>query len=114
MARLTSAGLNETFGLLEHPYRRYVLYHLTTESTTETIASMAAAIALWDDDVTGTDRTTIETCLHHIHLPKLVEAGLITLGAKGNAIELNSTDGFDGLLTNTALIDGYRPMPADD
>lgn len=118
MASVSSSGLNETFDLLTHPYRRYVLYYLTQESEVVDIDTLATAIANWSRDHTGTDQTNntneIKTVLHHTHFPKLTDAGIITFGPNKNSIELREADGLSRFLDDTAPIDGYRKIVADD
>jgi len=117
MAALTTPELSDMFDLLTHPHRRYVLYYLTNESNTVAIDTLAGAIATWEENQTGTDcptRKTIETALHHRHLPKLADAGTITISANRDAIELRKTDGLNRFLSGTAPIDGYPSIAADD
>ena len=118
MASLTTTGLSEAFALLAHPYRRFVLYYLTNESETVAVDTLAAAIATWEESHTGRDRSAdrdvIEVELHHTHLPKLVDAGVVTVRADGNAIELRETEGLVDFLGDTVQIDGYTRTVADD
>lgn len=112
MAELNTARLTEVFDILMHPYRRYVLYHLTHESEVATIDTLATAIANWERDETsinwGAESKKIETALRHMHLPKLADANLILLGMNANSIELRETGQLDRFLDDTAHIDGYR------
>lgn len=118
MAALTTPELSDMFELLTHPHRRYVLYYLTTESNTATIDTLVSAIATWDGGQTGPDRNTdrdaLEAALHHKHLPKLADAGMITVSADSDSIELRETNGLNTFLGYTAPIDGSQPIAADD
>lgn len=118
MASLDTVGLSETFDLLTHPHRRYILYHLANESKTVSIDDLAAAIAAWAEGPTEPrrtdDRAAIEAELHHRHLPKLADAGIITIGPNRDVIERSETVGLDELLDETAQIDGYSPVAAGD
>lgn len=118
MASLATSELNQTFELLTHPYRRYVLYYLTKESEVVGIDTLATAIGKWDGDHTGTDRTNntkeAKTALHHTHLPKLADAGIITFGPNKDSIELGESDGLGRFLDDTARIDGYVQTAAGD
>lgn len=118
MASLDNSRLDEEFDLLTHPHRRYVLYHLRRESEAVEIGTLATAIAEWDGDQTGPDRSTdireVETTLHHVHLPKLADAGVITYSADRGYVELGEIDGLDQFLGDTARIDGYTRSTADD
>lgn len=110
--------MNERFTLLSHPYRRYVLYYLTNESEVVDIDSLATAITKWDGDSTETGRPTttedVEIELHHIHLPKLADAGIITFGSDRDSIELRDTTGIARFLDDTASIDGYQQSVTAD
>jgi len=118
MASLDSSGLSETFDLLTHPHRRYVLYYLTNESHVVGIGTLAAAIDEWDSGYAGTNRATgidsVEAALHHTHLPKLADAGTIAFGSESNSIVLRDTDGVRRFLTDTAPIDGYAETAVGD
>lgn len=118
MAALNTSRLNETFDLLTHPHRRYVLYHLRTKAEGIGIETLAAAISDWDEDPSGTEQATsiddIKLNLYHVHLPKLAEAGFVTVSTSMDSIELATTDGLDEFLTDVAPIDGYGHIAADD
>jgi len=111
MAALTTPRLTETFDILTHPHRRYVLYHLTSNSGTADISALAAAIAEWDENGSDSARTSsidvVETALNHSHLPKLADAGFVTIDRNSGTVELESRDGLDRFLGEAASIDGY-------
>jgi len=90
MAQTPTASLDETFDALTHSHRRYVLYYLRTHSGAATIDTLSAMLAneLEGPSATpGTDTTEhIEVDLHHTHLPKLVDAGLITFARDRQSI----------------------------
>jgi len=93
-----------------------MLYYLTNESAVANVETLAARIATWEGaqtDQRPTD-TDIRTALQHMHIPKLVEAGIITVDATGETIELRDTDGVSQFLGDTAGIDGYGQPAADD
>jgi hypothetical protein len=117
MAPLNTSRLNETFDLLTHPHRRYVLYHLRTKAGEVGIETLAAAIADWDGAHSGMEQAIsidkIRTALYHAHLPKLAEAGFITVDTTMDSIELTQTDELDRFLTDTASIDGFGHITAD-
>lgn len=115
METLDTSRLTKALQLLAHPHRRYVLYKLTRDSKVVDIATLAAAIARWENNHMGngqrTDSNTVEVGLRHLHLPKLADAGIITFGVDRDSIEYTDTDELDRFLVNTAPIDGY-PMAA--
>ena len=70
------------FDALKHSHRRYVLYHLSDRSEGASVGELAERIADWEAEAAGeangiTDRERIAVALHHTHLPKLAEIGLI-------------------------------------
>ncbi|MFC4550029.1 MULTISPECIES: DUF7344 domain-containing protein [Halorussus] len=78
-------SLDALFGLLANRRRRYVLYCLSDAGETDLSTDRVAEAVLererdWDDapDAAGRNREdAIRTELHHEHLPRLADAGLI-------------------------------------
>lgn len=118
MAAQIEPDLNEMFDLLTHPHRRYILYYLTQESETADVDTLAASLAALDADHPGgagdTSRETIEMQLHHKHLPKLVDAGVITFARDEQSIALGGMEGHGQFIDQVARIDGYSPPAAGD
>lgn len=117
MESVDGSGLSETFDLLTHPFRRYMLYYLEKESGAIPIDTLAARIAKWNGDLSGTNQPTreeITTALYHIHLPKLASAGVISFGSNRNTIELKEMGHLSRFLGDTAAIDGYPKIVAGD
>lgn len=112
------ASLGETFDLLAHPYRRYVLYYLRTHPGVVAIDTLTAMLAaeLGDQSKTvGGDTTEhIEIALHHLHLPKLADSGLITFAQDGKSIELDGITEHSRFIDQAARIEGYAPPAAGD
>ncbi|MEM4781946.1 MAG: hypothetical protein QXG03_10360 [Halalkalicoccus sp.] len=71
-----SVPADTAFDVLRAPRRRYVLYSLREATGPTTISALASKVAYHELN-TETDR--IETSLHHSHLPKLENAGLISI-----------------------------------
>ena len=117
MASMDTPQLNEAFELLSHPYRRLTLSYLTTETESVHVDTLVAEIAAWEGATVGTSRqrepATIERALHHVHLPKLVEAGIVASTANGNNVHLVQPEGVDRFLDDVSRIDGYG-LVADD
>lgn len=118
MASLDTTELNETFDLLTHPHRRYTLHYLSTESEEVSIATLASEIAEWGEAKRATNQNNdpegIEIALRHTHLPKIADAGIITYGPDKDSIKLKGLNGLGQFLTDTAPIDGFTRVPADD
>lgn len=118
MTAQNTTALTKTFDILADLHRRYVLYYLTKESEVVDLETLAAEIANRDGGQTATGRSdnreTIAIGLHHTHLPKLADAGLITFDADTGTIELTETKGHDHFITEAARIDGYTQTVAGD
>lgn len=118
MAVSNTVELGETFDVLAHPYRRHVLYYLRTHSEEVAIDTLTAMLAneLAGPSATGRSDSTgdIEVALHHTHLPKLADAGLITFAQDKQSIELDGMNGHGQFVDEAARIDGYAPPAAGD
>lgn len=68
---------SEIFPLLASDRRRNVLHYLTRQVGSVSLGELAEQIAIWEDDPTFDQYERILTSLHHIHLPELVEGGLV-------------------------------------
>lgn len=71
------------FRVLSHEYRRCVLYYLS-ERDSVTIEELATVVTGWararEDDVevaTPDDRREVLADLHHVHLPRIADAGFV-------------------------------------
>lgn len=110
--------LTVMFNALAHSYRRYVLYYLTTESEEVRLETLAETLADREDGHPTTERhdakANIKAELHHMHLPKLVEFGIITFDMDTATIELNETIGHDQLIARSSRIEGYTQPAAGD
>jgi len=108
MAALNTSRLTETFEVLAHPHRRYVLYHLACNSGGTGTDALVAAIARWNAE-SGADRTTsidtIRIALYHSHLPKLADAGFISVDRNSDAVELAHSDRLEMFLGDAASVD---------
>lgn len=118
MTSLTETDLTEFFDLLQHSHRRYVLYYLTTESETVGIERLAAETAAWARDRVKTDALLTDdvvlTALYHVHIPKLVDASLVTYDAVTRMVGLDDTDDVDWFLDDRTPIGGYTHDHSDE
>ncbi|MDL5360893.1 hypothetical protein [Halalkalicoccus sp. NIPERK01] len=64
------------FDVLRAPRRRYVLHYLRENPGPTTVAALADWVARYEPDA---DDGRLETSMYHSHLPKLENAGLISL-----------------------------------
>lgn len=115
MSTLPTEQLNETFELLTHPYRRFTLYYLTNKTGPVSVATLASAIAACNSETSDwpTDSDVIRTSLHHVHLPTLADAGIISFGDHVDTVTLEQTSGLDQFLDETESLDGYTEPVAD-
>jgi DNA-binding transcriptional ArsR family regulator len=78
-----TAKVDEALRVLKSPERRRVLEHLDDESDgSTTVAELASQIACSE----SRDGQTFEARLHHVHLPKLEDYGVLEYDSRSNAI----------------------------
>lgn len=88
------SSLDRIFGLLANRRRRYVLYSLNeAEDTVLELDDVAARLAEWERRWNGRDDgedfdqlERIRITLHHNHLPRLADAGLIDYDARHGTV----------------------------
>lgn len=118
MATQNSSSLTETFELLASPYRRYVLYYLTSEVDRVDIETLAGALTAWDRGQAAPglsdSEVAVETALYHTHLPKLAEAGIVRFDRDSGVIELDDTNGHEQFIIEAARIDGVGHTAVSD
>ncbi|RXK46455.1 DUF7344 domain-containing protein [Halorientalis pallida] len=74
-----NATRDELFRALAHARRRRVLAYLRSEQRAAAVEHVATYVAT--AETTGNDDapyTEVETSLYHVHLPKLIDVGLVT------------------------------------
>lgn len=85
-----TTSLDRLFGVLTEQRRRYVLYYVSEEETQiHTLDDLAAQLCSWErewddrtDQAQDTHEANIRIDLHHVHLPKLTDVGLIDYDAR--------------------------------
>lgn len=78
---LDSSEWNDVLTALAHHWRRFLLQSLLTEGGQQSCEELSAALADGPASRSGNDADATETVylqLHHVHLPKLESADLIT------------------------------------
>lgn len=80
--------------IMAEPCRRVCLEVLADVEGEISLAELASAIAARKDGPLETDRGAIglQSELHHIHLPKLDEAGIVTYYTSSRIVELGEID----------------------
>ena len=100
-------SLNTVFTLLRDRRRRYALAALADREPPVSLSELAAAVATREasdadrpsDDTAGAARDATTTvaaddvaqALHHVHLPKLADAGVVDYDAAENTVTLART-----------------------
>jgi len=72
-----TAETDNLLAVLANADRRFVLAHLSQRETPPSLDPIAAALSTRTDDLTREDA---QIALHHVHLPKLEDAGLVEYG----------------------------------
>ncbi len=88
-------SLDATFDALADAERRMILHYLTDAADHEaTVDELVSYITQQEANHTGElpSRDSIEMRLHHIHLPKLVEVGLVEYDARTEQLRYWSDD----------------------
>lgn len=73
---------DELLSVLADARRRFVLHYLHRNGRTATIAELARHVAAWEADasVAGVSDdlvADVRTSLHHVHLPRLIDTGVV-------------------------------------
>ena len=87
-----STKFDTVLDVCEHPHRRVVLATLTETHQSVPMNNLANAIVEHDrssppTDGSGETLTRIRTDLHHVHLPKLEEAGYVEYDSEHQLVE---------------------------
>lgn len=90
-------GVDEVLSLVSESRRRQTLYCLLSNRTLD-IDTIATQIAAWENNesiasVSKQAEESIKIALHHNHLPKLAEVGIIEYD--GRSGDIVSGEGFD-------------------
>lgn len=80
---------SERHRLLEVDRRRYALDALAEYDDPVDLEELAEAVAAREDDLDESEpsvRSAMATALHHIHLPKLADAGVVEYDPRSNVV----------------------------
>lgn len=105
-AETSTLSADEVFDLLGHRHRRVLLACLTRSEQPLHQRTIAIEIACRDDDRSREDVSEIEidrvqTALHHSHVPKLRDHGIVSTTGEGLLV---LEDGFDHLEPHLDLV----------
>jgi hypothetical protein len=96
----SSPSRDEVFDAVRNLRRRYVLYYLQRRGGPVELGVLAEQVAAWENDTTVSEvspsqRKSVYSALHQIHLPKLEAAGVLEYDADQNIVR--PTDTASGL-----------------
>ncbi len=103
------ATINEVLSMLANERRRHLLSFLTDRSgETVPVDVLADAVMEPERPAPGplSHRRRVQIDLHHVHLPKLADAGVIEHDPVESTVKYVGPDELAGLLDATAAFDG--------
>ncbi|KTG10865.1 hypothetical protein AUR64_06675 [Haloprofundus marisrubri] len=85
--------LDAVFQVLNDPRRRYVLYHIESCRYPATLSEVAEQVAAWEykrdpERIPNEAVEQVRADLHHSHLPKLSDAGIVEYDADANVVTM--------------------------
>jgi DNA-binding transcriptional ArsR family regulator len=90
--------LSETLEVLSDPYRRRALRYLSDRTDPVSLAELADGVAESTAETSGRTVETVKLALHHVHLPKLAQAGLVEYSPNHGNVSLAATGRLERLL----------------
>lgn len=97
-----TAKVDDALHVLESPERRRILAHLDDESVEwTTVGELASHLTDSSPEPRTTEERsgqTLEARLHHVHLPKLDDLGIVEYDPRSNAIRYRSDGRVEELL----------------
>jgi DNA-binding transcriptional ArsR family regulator len=113
--------LDEVFAALGDTRRRYLLYTLVNEKSEVPLTELAANIAAWEEnkpvsEVTDDEHMDVYVSLYHIHVPKLVDVGIVDYQeAEDIIIQARNTEQVQAVLDGAgAELDSRQETHARD
>lgn len=85
----------DIFPLLADDRGRNVLHYLSQRVGAVSLGELAEQLAIWEDDPTYDRYERILTSLHHNHLPKLVDGGLVRYESEQETV--NGLDAIESM-----------------
>lgn len=101
---------DDLYEILANERRRYVLHELRETDESVEIGPLARRLAAWERDkpvdmVTAAERKSAYTALQQRHLPKMMEAGLVTFDSRSGTVHqsypLSSLDVYAEVVPGT-------------
>lgn len=91
-SRVDSLSLDTVYTLLSHNRRRAVLDLLLTHDRALTLTDLRNEVVEWEEnaeitEIPGEKVKQVHTELHHVHIPKLTEAGVVIYDTDRKIVE---------------------------
>lgn len=104
-----SLSAERTFDLLSHPRRRLLLHGLRLAGGRAPLSELAAFVARRETGSSGNpfgdSVSRVYTGLWHVHLPKLVDVGVVSFDEADDSVELVDPTGIEPYLSLTSMED---------
>lgn len=115
-----AVAVDQMFQILSNAQRRFALYYLRDRkrATFEELATVLVGWLTAREDQTAvatpTNRRTVEVGLHHVHLPELVNYGLVTYDRETGDLELESlSEAVEATLERSLALERDRSSSDD-
>lgn len=98
----------EVFTLLSNRRRRDAVDVLSNQETAVTLRKLVDSIAAREtgtDDVPEEAADAVATALHHVHLPKLDQAGVVSYHPTAGTVEYHESPALESLLAASETAD---------
>jgi hypothetical protein len=87
----TDLDLGAVLRVLDHPRRRYLVTRLVNGRSEAPLSELATEIAAREHDkpvtdVTPREESAVHTSLHHSHVPRLVDSGIVTYDSDDESV----------------------------
>ncbi|MDG5777843.1 transcriptional regulator [Haloarculaceae archaeon H-GB2-1] len=113
---MEARAISGTLDVLSKPERRCILYYLR-EHESASLEKLVDLVTGWLHAMTGDtagpgDDQRIRTSLHHVHLPVLVDRGILTYDEANGNVELESLSTFTDRILDVTL-DAETELPTE-
>lgn len=102
-------SIDELHQLFADPRRRMLLSYLTTRPHAVVSIDDLVDVVIEQEQngpEPAVDRNSIATALHHLHLPKLADAGVLRYDSRANTVRYDTSDDLEALLETSNRIEG--------
>lgn len=100
--RSSVQAVSETFDVLSDHHRRYVLHYLSRRAPQASLADLVDYVVDRAPDRRSGDRRHVAMSLHHAHLPKLEQHGLVEYDPANGVVVYDGTPLVEACLDHVA------------